>query len=115
MYIIVPDNLHTNFEDTPVEIPVLIRANYMIETNNVRPVLLVNMPVIYEDKDKEDEKQSSSESESEKSDEYFSDLITNIFKTCIQIKLDEVLNIPMDDVEALTKFRPGFDKDFDIT
>ena len=44
--ITVPDDLNTNFEITPDKIPVLIRSNYMIE-NSVRPVILVNMPVVY--------------------------------------------------------------------
>lgn len=43
----MPEDLDTNFEETPSELPVVIRANYMIENNNVRPVMVVNMPIIY--------------------------------------------------------------------
>ena len=77
----------------------------MLSTNNVRPLMTVNMPVVYNDT-------SSEEDSKEENDLPEDNQLSHIINICLKVKLDEVLNIPIDDVEALKKYNPDFEKKF---
>lgn len=81
----------------------------MIGSNNVRPAMMINMPVDFHKKTKKFIKSKKSKKPISNS------ILTNVFTTCLKIKLDEVLNIPVNDLKALKKYRPDHDKKFNIS
>ena len=53
------------------------------------------MPVVYKEKGEE------SSQEIEKQKEVEDDVLKNIFTTCLKIRLEEILNLPIDDEDTL--------------
>ena len=73
----------------------------MLSTNNVRPLMTINMPVFYNSTETEQDQIQDDLPQDEE--------ITHIVKICLKVKLDEVLNIPIDDIEALKIYKPDFE------
>ena len=125
--VVVPIDLEIIFDKQLKSLPILIRSSTMIENNNVRVLDMINIPIIYEEEKKKqnndlnnpndkdfitnEEKMSTIEKEVAKINKNF---FESIFETCIKVKLDEVLNLPINNLKVLKKYNKNTEKKFDI-